>query len=334
MTASKPASRAFVAEKSVSVPGRAAGARLDKWLAEAIPELSRSRLKGLIETGAVTIAGKVARDPAYRLRSGQSVRLRLPAPVDAVPLPQGMNLDIAFEDEYLIVVNKPVGLVVHPAPGNLDRTLVNALLAHCGDSLAGIGGVRRPGIVHRIDKDTSGLLVAAKTGVAHAGLSSQFAAHSIERNYDALVWGVPQPASGQIVGAIGRSRHNRKKMAVLQRGGKAAETGYRTMKAFGNIAAHVRCRLKTGRTHQIRVHMASIGNPLIGDAVYGASRRRTLRGLPPELAEALSAFPRQALHAMTLGFVHPVTGEVMRFEAAPPEDFAALRAALTEAEVP
>lgn len=314
--------------KIVSVPGTAAGARLDKWLAEAVPEVSRSRLKALIVDGAVTVAGTPQRDPAYRLRAGQAVRLNVPAAVDATPAAQGMDLHILYEDEHLIVLNKPVGLVVHPAPGNLDKTLVNALLAHCGESLAGIGGVRRPGIVHRIDKDTSGLLVAAKTDAAHAGLSLQFAAHTIERTYDALVWGVPHPAADQIIGAIGRSRHNRKKMAILQRGGKAAETGYRTVTTFGTIAAHVRCRLKTGRTHQIRVHMSSIGHPLIGDSTYGSNRRRSVRGVPSDLALALKAFARQALHATTLGFVHPVTGTAMTFECPPPEDFAELLEAL------
>ena len=299
--------------KTVSVPDTAAGARLDKWLAESVPAVSRSRLKVLIEDGAVTVAGKAERDPAYRLRAGQPVSVHLPAAVDATPAAQSMDLDIAYEDEHLIVINKPVGLVVHPAPGNLDRTLVNALLAHCGDSLAGIGGVRRPGIVHRIDKDTSGLLVAAKTDAAHAGLSAQFAAHTIERRYDAVVWGVPQPHQDTIIGAIGRSRHNRKKMAILQRGGKAAETGYSTVATFGDLAAHVRCRLKTGRTHQIRVHMSSIGHPLIGDATYGSNRRRSLKQASPELAEILKSFSRQALHASTLGFVHPVTGKGMRF---------------------
>ena len=332
MTASASPSTSGATKKHVSVPDTAAGARLDKWLADAVPEVSRSRLKPLIEDGAVTIDGKVQTDPAYRLRAGQMVRLSLPATIDATPAAQDMDLDIVFEDEHLIVLNKPVGLVVHPAPGNLDKTLVNALLAHCGDSLAGIGGVRRPGIVHRIDKDTSGLLVAAKTDAAHAGLSAQFAAHTIERTYDALVWGVPQPHANQIVGAIGRSRHNRKKMAILQRGGKAAETGYRTLASFGTIAAHVRCRLKTGRTHQIRVHMSSIGHPLIGDSTYGNNRRRSMRGVPPDVAAVLKAFSRQALHATTLGFVHPVTGKKMKFDSEPPEDFMSLLEALETVE--
>jgi 23S rRNA pseudouridine1911/1915/1917 synthase len=315
---------------SVSVPIEAAGARLDKWLSAAVTDVSRSRLKTLIEEGAVAVAGKTIDDPAYRLRAEQMVTLRLPAAIDATPAAQGMDLDIAYEDDDLIVVNKPVGLVVHPAPGNLDKTLVNALLAHCGDSLAGIGGVKRPGIVHRIDKDTSGLLVAAKTEAAHAGLSAQFAARTIVRSYDAVVWGVPSPDEGDIIGAIGRSRHNRKKMAILQRGGKEAETGYRTIATFGEIAAHLRCRLRTGRTHQIRVHMAAIGHPLIGDATYGSNRRRSMKGVPPETAALLKGFRRQALHATTLGFEHPVTAKTLRFEAPLPEDLDELLAALAD----
>jgi 23S rRNA pseudouridine1911/1915/1917 synthase len=241
-----------------------------------------------------------------------------------------MDLDVVYEDDALIVINKPVGMVVHPAPGNLDRTLVNALLAHCGNSLSGIGGVRRPGIVHRIDKDTSGLLVAAKTEAAHAGLSTQFAAHTVERTYDAIVWGAPSPPSDQIIGAIGRSRHNRQKMAIVRSGGKDAETGYRTIANFGELATHIRCKLKTGRTHQIRVHMASITHPLIGDTTYGSNRRRSMKGVPPQLAALLKGFPRQALHATTLGFVHPVSGKTLRFESDPPDDFVMLLEALTD----
>lgn len=316
--------------KSVLVTDTGTGARMDKWLADNVRDISRSRLKALIEDGAVTVDRKIERDPAYRVREGQALRVTLPDAVEATPEAQDMDLDIAYEDEHLIVINKPVGLVVHPAPGNLDQTLVNALLAHCGDSLAGIGGVKRPGIVHRIDKDTSGLLVAAKTEIAHAGLSAQFAAHTIERRYDAVAWGVPHPRQGDIVGNIGRSRHNRQKMALLKQGGKPAETSYHVLTSFGDMAAHVRCRLKTGRTHQIRVHMASIGHPLIGDATYGSNRRRSLKGASPELAALLRAFPRQALHAATLGFIHPVTGKKHRFAAAPPEDFTELLEALSE----
>ena len=317
---------------SVSVPATSAGARLDKWLAETIPDVSRSRLQALITEGAVTVDGAVETDSAARLKSGQNVKLKVPAAVDATPEAQDIALDIVYEDKDIIVINKPVGMVVHPAPGNPDNTLVNALLAHCEGALSGIGGVKRPGIVHRIDKDTSGLLVAAKTEKAHAGLSLQFAVHSLDRTYDALVWGVPPRESDQIIGAIGRSRHNRQKMAIVKRGGKEAETGYRVVDIFGDIASHVQCKLKTGRTHQIRVHMASIGHPLIGDETYGSNRRRSMKNVPPEVAAMLKSFPRQALHATTLGFVHPITGETMKFQRDPPEDFAELLEGLQSVE--
>jgi 23S rRNA pseudouridine1911/1915/1917 synthase len=307
-----------------------AGARLDKWLAGKMPDISRSRLKTLIENGAVNIGGKIECDPAYRVKARENVKISLPAVVDATPEAQEIDLDVVFEDAHLIVINKPVGMVVHPAPGNYDNTLVNALLAHCGDSLSGIGGVKRPGIVHRIDKDTSGLLVVAKTDAAHAGLSTQFAAHSIERTYDAVVWGAPYPQSDQIEGAIGRSRHNRKKMAIVKSGGKEAETGYRTIANFGELATHIRCKLKTGRTHQIRVHMSSIGHPLIGDSTYGSNRRRSMKGVPLDLAALLKTFPRQALHAATLGFTHPVTAKTMRFQSDMPDDLQSLLSALAE----
>ncbi len=309
-------------EKTVSVPADAAGARLDKWLAGALPELSRSRLKALIEDGAVSAGAKALRDPAQKVTAGQIIRVAIPAPLAALPEAQQMDLAVVFEDEHLIVVDKPAGLVVHPAAGNPDRTLVNALLAHCGPSLAGIGGVRRPGIVHRIDKDTSGLLVVAKDERTHVGLTEQFSAHDVERRYDALVWGVPRPAHGVITGNIGRSPHNRKKMAVVRRGGKTAETAYDTVAAFSTIAAHVQCRLKTGRTHQIRVHMTSKGHPLIGDPVYGRGRNAG-----PSPREARD-FGRQALHASTLGFIHPVTGRKLSFESELPDDMCALIDAL------
>ena len=318
--------------KTLSVAPEQAGARLDKWLAEAVPGVSRSRIQALIGEGAVTVSGKVTDNPAQKVKAGQWVKLKLPAAVEASPAAQEMDLDVVYEDDDLIVINKPPGLVVHPAPGNFDKTLVNALLAHCGKSLAGIGGVRRPGIVHRIDKNTSGLLVAAKTDKAHAGLAAQFAAHTIERAYDAVVWGIPQPHADQIVGAIGRSRHNRQKMAVVRRGGKDAETGYQTLMTFGTLAAQVRCRLKTGRTHQIRVHMASIGHPLVGDTAYGSNRRRSMKGVPPDLADLLKSFPRQALHAKTLGFIHPVTEKALRFDSALPEDMMELIEALSALE--
>jgi len=311
-----------ITQKTATVPAGASGERLDKWLAGALPELSRSRLKTLIEDGAVSIGAIVQRDPAHKVQPGQNVRVIVPAPAPARPEAQAMDLVVVYEDEHLLVIDKPAGLVVHPAAGNLDGTLVNALLAHCGPSLTGIGGVSRPGIVHRIDKHTSGLLVIAKTDAAHGGLSAQFAAHTVERRYDALVWGVPMPPRGIITGAIGRSAANRKKMAVVRRGGKPAETAYETVTAFGTVAAHVQCRLKTGRTHQIRVHLTSKGHPLIGDAVYG--RLRSVRNLPAIVRD----FPRQALHAATLGFIHPVTEKKLSFKSPLPADMGRLVEAL------
>jgi 23S rRNA pseudouridine1911/1915/1917 synthase len=232
-----------------------------------------------------------------------------------------MSLDIRYEDEHLLVVDKPAGLVVHPAPGNLDRTLVNALLAHCGDSLVGIGGVKRPGIVHRLDKDTSGLMVVAKSELAHARLAADFAARRISRAYFAVVWGVPLPPSGEIAGNIGRSPVNRKKMAVLPRGGRAALTRYRVLREFRGIAAALECRLATGRTHQIRVHLSERGHPLIGDPLYGSSRTgRRSKLLPESVRGPVTAFPRQALHAQTLGFIHPISQESLEFKSELPSD--------------
>lgn len=308
--------------KTVTVPAADAGARLDKWLAGAMPELSRSRLKALIEDGAVSAGGKALHDPAHKVQAGQTIQVAVPAPLAALPEAQEMDLAVVFEDKHLIVVDKPAGLVVHPAAGNPDQTLVNALLAHCGPSLAGIGGVKRPGIVHRIDKDTSGLLVVAKDERTHVGLTAQFSVHDVERRYDALVWGVPRPAHGTITGNIGRSPHNRKKMAVVRRGGKTAETHYETVDTFSTVAAHVQCQLTTGRTHQIRVHMTSKGHPLIGDPVYG--RGRNVAIAPQQVRD----FDRQALHASTLGFVHPITGKKLSFESELPEDMCALIEAL------
>ncbi|MBV9862694.1 MAG: RluA family pseudouridine synthase [Alphaproteobacteria bacterium] len=310
-----------------------AGARLDRVLALALPEHSRTQLKRLIESGRVALAGAVVRDPALKVRSGQVFVAFLPEASEPAPVPQAIPLDIRFEDAHLIVIDKPAGMVVHPAPGNPDRTLVNALIAHCGDSLAGIGGVRRPGIVHRLDKDTSGLLVVAKTEIAHRALSGDFAARRIERAYAALVWGVPSPSSGEIIGNIGRSPVNRKKMAVVAGShGKPAVTRYRVERVFGHTrrppnlqAALLECRLLTGRTHQIRVHLAAHGHPLIGDPVYGG---RSRRGSSDPVAAAIAAFPRQALHARLLGFMHPDTGEELRVESRLPQDILDLMASL------
>ncbi|HVC53252.1 MAG TPA: RluA family pseudouridine synthase [Stellaceae bacterium] len=302
--------------EAVTIGPGAEGQRLDRALAQALPALSRSRLKGLIQAGQVVRDGTAMRDPARSVHSGQTFVVFLPDIIDSVPGPEQLPLDIRFEDAHLIVIDKPAGMVVHPAPGNPAGTLVNALLAHCGDSLAGIGGVRRPGIVHRLDKDTSGLMVVAKTERAHQALSRDFAARRVERAYVALVWGVPLPATGEIAGNIGRSPTNRKKMAVVGSGGKPALTRYRVERAFAGKAAQVECRLATGRTHQIRVHLAERGHPVIGDPVYGGRAAR--RGAP---GARIAAFPRQALHAKVLGFTHPETGENLRFESTPPADF-------------
>ncbi|HVM81306.1 MAG TPA: RluA family pseudouridine synthase [Stellaceae bacterium] len=297
-----------------------AGERLDRVLARRFGDLSRTRLKQLVVEGRVSVDGATITNPSLRVKPGQRCTVNLPPPVAAAPEAQSIPLYIRYEDEELLVLEKPAGLVVHPAPGNPDRTLVNALLAHCGESLAGIGGVRRPGIVHRLDKDTSGLMVVAKTERAHAALAADFAARRIDRAYLAAVWGVPQPREGEIAGAIGRNPRNRKTMAVVSRGGKPAVTNYRVLRIFKDVAALVECRLATGRTHQIRVHLASKGNPLIGDPVYGRSRGRK-RALPEPLRPALEAFPRQALHAATLGFEHPVTKKWLVFQSELPKYF-------------
>lgn len=307
-----------------TVPDDESPERLDRWVARQTPTMSRSKVQGLIAEGHLSIDGRLVDNSAHRVRPGETIRLEIPPPVAAEPEAQRIALDIVFEDDHLIVVNKPPGMVVHPAPGNPDRTLVNALLAHCGGSLKGIGGVARPGIVHRIDKETSGLLVAAKTEAAHAGLSAQLAAHTMRRVYDAIVWGCPRPARGVVTGAIGRSTRDRKKMAVVRSGGKPAETHYQTVAAFGTIAAHLECRLATGRTHQIRVHLSSLGHGLVGDPTYGAAPARVIALLSATAATFVKSFPRQALHARSLGFVHPVTGREHHFTHDMPPDMASL----------
>lgn len=288
------------------------GWRLDRALADAIPTLSRERLKVLIAGGAVLRGGEPARDPARKAAAGDLFAVAVPKPTPAHNEAQDIPLAVAYEDDHLIVVDKPAGLVVHPAAGNLDGTLVNALLHHCGGSLSGIGGVARPGIVHRIDKDTSGLMVAAKTDRAHEGLAKQFAAHSIDRRYCAIVSGRPLPAEGVIDAPLARSPQNRKKVAVVA-DGKRAVTRYRTLERLRD-AALVECRLETGRTHQVRVHMASIGHALLGDPVYGRARG-AMGALLSELG-----FHRQALHAAYLGFKHPVTQDDLGFESRWPAD--------------
>lgn len=307
-----------------------AGQRLDRVLAQHLPLLSRTRLKRLIETGQVTHEGAALRDPSLRVRCDQNFVVILPEIEDAAPIAQPIALDIRFEDAHLIVIDKPAGMVVHPAPGNPDGTLVNALLAHCGTSLSGIGGVRRPGIVHRLDKDTSGLMVVAKTETAHHALSRGFAARHIDRAYTAFVWGVPSVLAGEIAENIGRSGVNRKKMAVVaNEKGKPAVTRYRVERAFKIHAARVECRLATGRTHQIRVHFAHLGHPLIGDPVYGTRAGRSVARTGPCGAQ-IAAFARQALHAGVLGFTHPVEKRPMQFESPLPADLRELARSLEQ----
>ena len=308
------------AEKSISItlPATAAGPRLDKALAEAVPLYSRERLKNLVQGGRLSGPAGVIWDPATKMKGGEALSLDVPEARASDTVAQDIPLAIVHEDDHLLVVDKPAGLVVLPAAGNYDGTMVNALLHHCAGRLSGIGGVARPGIVHRIDKDTSGLLVVAKTDKAHEGLAAQFARHDVDRRYTAVVAGVPVPPAGRIEGALARSTANRQKMAIVKDGrGKRAVTHFHTVAAFDG-AAQVECRLETGRTHQIRVHMASIGHALLGDAVYG----RTPGKLAPVLKDL--AFTRQALHAATLGFVHPVTQEKLSFESPLPADMVAL----------
>lgn len=302
-----------------------AGARLDKWLSARLPDLSRTRIKSLIESGMVSSGEATIADASHKVKAGQCFHVTVPPDRPADPEAQAIALTVVYEDDDLIVIDKPPGMVVHPAPGSPDQTLVNALLAHCGDSLSGIGGVRRPGIVHRIDKDTSGLLVVAKNDRAHHSLAEQFAAHSLERAYLALVWGLPNPPRGEIEGNIGRAPQDRKKMAIVAHGGKHAHTRYRLIRSFaGGTASLVECRLSTGRTHQIRVHMTSIGHPLIGDQTYGRSRSGRLKLIPEEARRALSEFRRQALHAYLLGFKHPTTGADLTFESIISKDISML----------
>ncbi|MGY8994305.1 MAG: RluA family pseudouridine synthase [Rhodospirillales bacterium] len=300
----------------VTVTPANAGTRLDRLLADANLDMSRNRIQTLLREKWVTTRGIVITDPSHKTMAGEAFEVTVPAPVAAIPEAQAMTLDVIYEDDDLIVINKPAGLVVHPGAGNPDRTLVNALLAHCAGSLSGIGGVERPGIVHRLDKETSGLMVAAKNDLAHQSLAQQFAAHDMERAYAAVVWGVPKVSKGEIVGNIGRSPRNRQKMAVLERGGKAALTRYRLTRVLGPglHASLVECRLATGRTHQIRVHMAHLGNHVVGDPVYGGQRRQGPLGnisLPIE---------RQALHAFLIGFTHPRRNEKLQFSAEVPQD--------------
>ena len=314
----------------------ATGQRLDQVLAAlAGPDLSRSRVQALIKAGQVTVGGRTVTEPKAKLSGGEEIVVNLPPPEPAMPQGEDIPLDILFEDDEVIVVNKPAGLVVHPGAGNPAGTLVNALIRHCGASLSGIGGVARPGIVHRLDKDTSGFMVVAKTDRAHRVLSEAFADHGrtgeLERAYLAVVWRAPPRRSGTIETFLGRSSHDRLKQAVVREGqpdARHAVTHYEVLETFGAEASLVECRLETGRTHQIRVHMSHIGHPLIGDRDYGAAFRTKANRLPEPVKAVVDAFPRQALHAAMLAFEHPATGEVMRFEADMPQDMQALAEAM------
>ncbi|MBV1869190.1 MAG: RluA family pseudouridine synthase [Marinosulfonomonas sp.] len=323
--------------------------RLDKALARDVPEaanLSRSRLARLIESGAVALAGNVITNQRAKVAEGDVLIISVEEAVETDTLPENIPLDVIWEDADLIVINKPAGMVVHPAPGTPTGTLVNALLHHFGGELSGIGGEKRPGIVHRIDKETTGLLVVAKSDQAHHGLAAQFEAHTVEREYAAVVYGAPDGADPRLRGTKGvsfepgnilkistqlaRHKNDRQRQAVYFQGGRHAVTRARTVEVFGKTpaAALMRCWLETGRTHQIRVHMAHVGHGLIGDATYGGRRKIKAKALSPAALDAVATFPRQALHAAVLGFVHPVTGENLQFEAALPQDMAELLVSL------
>ncbi len=314
------------------------GRRLDHVLTEQVADMSRSRLQVLVRQGAVLVTEQVVLDPGAKVKAGDLIMLTIPEPTPARPEAEQIALHVVYEDDALIVIDKPAGLVVHPAPGNRTGTLVNALIAHCGDSLSGIGGERRPGIVHRLDKDTSGLLVVAKTDRAHRGLAAQFAAHGrdgkLERTYQALVWGTFDRPTGTIAAHLARSKSNRTKMTVVSdEHGQEAVTHYEVGKVFTDsvgrsIASLVTARLETGRTHQIRVHMTHVGHPLIGDPVYGAGFKAKVNRLSPSAQSAILALARQALHAVSLGFEHPATQMPMHFESALPRDLCAVKDAL------
>jgi 23S rRNA pseudouridine1911/1915/1917 synthase len=328
--------------EKVTVAAEDHGTRLDRVLAARLDALSRSRHKALILAGHVTIDGVTIRDPRTRVNAGSSIVLEVPPPADAAIAAESIPLAIVYEDDELLVLDKPAGLVVHPAAGNWSGTLANALVAHCGDSLSGIGGARRPGIVHRLDKDTSGLLLVAKTDRAHRALSRQFADHGrsgpLRRGYLAFVWGAPERPRGTIDKPIGRHPHARERMAARE-GGREAIThwdmleSYRAPGAAAPVASLLACRLETGRTHQIRVHLAAIGHPLLGDATYGAGFRTKANLLPPQARLALQALARQALHAYLLAFEHPRSGEVLEFFSELPGDLTRLRHSLGAGEI-
>ncbi len=320
----------------VAVSPEDAPERVDRFLAAKLPELSRARIQALMRQGAVSAGGRTLEDPSAKINAlgpeAAEIVVVPPPPEPAEPVGQEIPLVVAYEDDDLIVIDKPAGLVVHPAAGHADGTLVNALIAHCGKSLSGVGGVARPGIVHRLDKDTSGLMVVAKTDAAHRGLSAQFADHGrtgpLVRAYLALVWSPPERPRGTVDAPLGRSEKNREKIAI-RKDGREAITHWQVLERYPHFdAGLIECRLETGRTHQIRVHLASIGSPLLGDEVYGSGHRTKAARLDARAGAALRALGRQALHAETLGFAHPRTGETMIFESEPPEAFAELISAL------
>jgi 23S rRNA pseudouridine1911/1915/1917 synthase len=325
-SAKAPANKRLQAEAET----RHDGVRLDRFLSECLPELSRTRVQSLIKQGHVTSRGATIIDAKYRVKPGERFALDVPPTAPAEPRAEAIPLNVVYEDDALIVIDKPAGLVVHPGAGHAAGTLVNALIAHCGESLSGIGGVARPGIVHRLDKDTSGLMVVAKTDAAHRALAEQFADHGrtgeLERGYLALVWGAPPRPHGTVDAAIGRHKASRTKMAVLKQRGRAAVTHWRLIETFGPAkepsASLLECTLETGRTHQVRVHLAHIGHPLIGDPLYGPGFKSKLRTLPEPLRGRIESLDRQALHAAELAFVHPVTGRLLKFNSRLPVDLA------------
>lgn len=316
----------------LTIPDSANDARLDRTLALLMPELSRSRIQQLITSGDVLLDGVAALKASLKVMAGQVVMLSVPAPEAAEPVAQDIPLDIVYEDDDLLVLNKPAGLVVHPAAGHAEGTLVNALLHHCADSLSGIGGVKRPGIVHRLDKETSGLMLVAKSDMAHAGLAAQLADRTMSRTYQAVVWGVPSPIKGRVDAPLARNPNNRFYMQVRPEGREAA-TNYLVVDKFGTMASLVECKLESGRTHQIRVHMAYIKHAVLGDPLYGipasaVEGQLKRAGIEGKAFEAIKGFPRQALHAVELTFEHPRTGKVKTFKTELPKDMQALLKAL------
>lgn len=333
--------------KELITDAEASGKRLDAWLsAQLAPDLSRNRIQSLISEGQVSVEGRIVTETKHKLREGLNITIQIPEPEDATPKGEKIALDILFEDADLIVINKPAGLVVHPGNGNWTGTLVNALIHHCGDTLSGIGGVKRPGIVHRLDKETSGIIVVAKNDLAHRHLSAQFADHGrtgdLERAYLAIVWGTPDRATGTIDAPLGRSHRDRTKQAVVHQDrddARNAITHFEVQERFGAkddataLASLVECKLETGRTHQIRVHMAHIGHPLVGDLEYGSAYKTKANKLVEPLQSIVKGFKRQALHARLLAFEHPSTGDILRFEAPLPDDMTELLQAFQSSNI-